>query len=274
MRRVILPYEPHENSLVEIRGDQYHHLARVLRVRPGQSVQGITKQGTLLELEVYIIEKDFLTLKVIREIVSESKKTFNTKLILYQSIPKFKKMDSIVRQGVEIGVFRIIPVISRYTVSIPKEKREIENKIARWQKIANEAVKQSRNMYSPKILLPIKFSDLIDLIKDSQKEEERFLLFHPLGFHPTNRAKQEPISEPSWTNPVSLHETLRQPMETVNIIIGPEGGFSDEEVSQAVHAGAKVISIGDTVFRTETAAIFALSAIKAILYEREIWYVE
>ncbi len=261
MRKILIPENSHNNSTIEIRGNQFHHLVHVLRIKRGETLKGISRNGLIFELSVHRIENDAIVLKPLREIKPEKKTKRESKveINLYQAIPKLKKMDTIVRQSVETGVSKIIPIITQYTISIPKGEREISNKITRWQKIANEAVEQSGNLNLPIVVRPIKFKELIETIKNSR--EELFLLFHPQNQLSGENRKARPLH----------HILSNRGIKTINLLIGPEGGFSTAETKNALSAGADLVSIGNTVFRTETAAIFAISAVSIILLERESW---
>ncbi len=268
MRKILIPENTENNSTIEIKGNQFHHLVHVLRIKRGETLRGISRNGVVLELRVHSIENKSVILKPIREIKTKDKNPRNniTEINLYQAIPKSKKMDIIIRQAVETGVTKIIPLITQYTISIPKGEREITNKITRWQRIANEAVEQSGNLNLPTVLSPIKFKELLEIIEHNNKEI--FLLFHPI-----DQLSEENKSLPLQNQrPKTLHRILADGMaEKVNILIGPEGGFSRDEIEKATNAGAHLISIGNTVFRTETAAIFAISAVSIIILERDSW---
>jgi 16S rRNA (uracil1498-N3)-methyltransferase len=157
-------------------------------------------------------------------------------------------MENIIQKSVELGVHKIVPVFTSRTVVAKKEN--FAGKISRWQKAADEAVKQCRRGIIPKVLPDITFPAMINEISGSK--------FDCVIFPYENEEN------------CTIKEVLRGLCEkpaSVALIIGPEGGFSDEEAGTLVGAGAKAASLGKTILRTETAAPAALAM---VMYELEL----
>lgn len=129
-----------------------------------------------------------------------------------------------------------------------KEER-VEKKLARWERIIREAAQQSGALRPPLLTPPLTFKEVL------KKSQDGLSLF----FH------QEPV------NDLTLHHYLHNRPDSVNLIIGPEGGFSESEVQELLAAGSKAVFLGNTVLRVETAALFAIAAVKIILLELESW---
>ncbi|HIE28985.1 TPA: 16S rRNA (uracil(1498)-N(3))-methyltransferase [Candidatus Poribacteria bacterium] len=161
---------------------------------------------------------------------------------LFQGLPKFDKFDTIVQKTTELSVSEIVPVLCQR--SVPKLKRDASKKrVARWQRIANEASKQCGRIYLPKVKEIAEFNECLTSLDFDVSlilwEEERKL---------------------------GLKSILRQNAhaERVSLFVGPEGGFSKEEVDIAIAAGAIPVTLGSNILRTETAAIVGVAL---ILYE-------
>lgn len=235
-----------ENCIMIDDKEDVKHLSRVLRHKTGDIVE--ISDGTHFEYEMRItaISED----KVTGEIVS--KRTFSRepslKVTLYQAIPKQAKMETIVQKSVELGVSQIIPVFTHRTVVT--DRGNLARKQQRWQKVADEAVKQCRRGKIPKVDMP---KDLAWVL--SHMAENQLNLF----FYEEEKT-------------VTVKEALRglsleiKP-ETVGILIGPEGGFSDQEAESIVKAGGISVSMGKTILRVETASAAALSM---VMYELEL----
>ncbi len=168
---------------------------------------------------------------------------------LLQCLPKGSKMDLIVRQAVEAGVESIVPVVSGRSVTGVSD-----SKLARWRRIAGEALQQSGNPRLPDISKPVPLPAAAAL----DRHGGIGLVFH-----------QERIAEGS------LHSVLAGESEAVGrgvyMLIGPEGGLTADEVGILKEAGFRPVHLGETVLRTETAALYAIAAVKIILRERDTW---
>ena len=164
-------------------------------------------------------------------------------IILYQGLPKSSKMDFIVQKATEIGVKEIYPIITNRTVvKIDNNKKE-KNKVDRWNKISEEAAKQSKRDIIPKVNSVLSFKEMINILKD----EENILVPYE---------NQEGIGIKDIIKKISNKK--------IHVIIGPEGGFEEEEIEELKDIGSNTVSLGPRILRTETAGIVALSI---LLYE-------
>jgi len=164
---------------------------------------------------------------------------------LVQAVPKGPKLDFIIQKTTELGINAITPVISERSV-VRIEKERAEEKLRRWKKIAIEAAQQSNRLDVPDIAPPVPFHDYMASFK---KGDLNLLLYEGekrTGIKEVLTAVQEAKSE----------------IKTIILLIGPEGGFSHEEVEMAVEAGFTPVSLGDLILRTETAPIAALSILR------------
>jgi 16S rRNA (uracil1498-N3)-methyltransferase len=173
--------------------------------------------------------------------------------VLFQALPKGDKMDLIVRQAVESGITEIVPFISEFSVArAPSVEGQ---KFTRWERIIKEARQQSGSKCITTLHNPLKVKLLIEYWQTLKNEGALGLVFH----------HQKGLEQKS------LHEYLNISPKMVVFAIGPEGGFSDSEVSLFLENDFKPVTIGDTILRTETAALYCAAAIRIILLERDTW---
>lgn len=213
-----------------LEGENEKH-AKVLRLRAGEEVTVVTPGGEQCECVV----ADNNTLKVV-----ERKKCQNEPdvfVTLYQALPKGDKMDYIVQKCVELGVGRIVPMISARCVSRPDEK-SLQKKRARWQKIALQAAMQSRRGIIPEVAECVSFAQAAELTR----ENDLTVFFYELGGD-------------------SVKEIINGKPGKIGIFIGSEGGFEPSEADAVLNSGGRAATLGKRILRAETAPLAALSII-------------
>lgn len=228
------------DGFVLIEGDDVKHISKVLRLREGDSITVCDKCGTDSECVI----EDISAIQVRARVVSEVRNLAepNIKLTVYQGLPKGDKMDYIVQKCVELGAVRIVPVITKRVVSLPKD---CTKKCERWQRIAYEAAKQCGRGIIPKVAAAVGFDDALRLMSNDA------LNIMPYENELENTLKQ------------ALHGTDKK---EINIIIGPEGGFDEDEVGKAKKNGLVTVTLGARILRTETASPAVCAA---IMYETD-----
>ena len=222
-----------------VRGDDVKHIAKVLRLRAGDAVQLCDGSGRECDAVIKNIAPEAVTLDTEpwREAITEPR----VKVTLFQCLPKAGKMETIIQKCVELGACGFVPVQSERCVVVLKPP--YEGRIERWQRVSEEAAKQSRRGVIPKVELPVSL-DKLDFS----------------GFDTVLAAYEN-------EHTVSLKTSLRKACPSrVAIVIGPEGGFSDAEIDTLKKRGAIAVSLGTRILRTETAGM-AMTA--QILYEVE-----
>jgi 16S rRNA (uracil1498-N3)-methyltransferase len=167
-------------------------------------------------------------------------------LVLLQCLPKGAKMDLIIRQAVESGVERVVPLVSDRAVARPDEAGP---RLERWRRIAREAREQSG------AALPALIEPPTRLDEAARRHRGGTAVF----FH----------EDPAGGSP--LHEILAGADEPLAVLVGPEGGLSAREVALLEASGFRRAWLGEGVLRTETAALYALAAVRTIVREREAW---
>lgn len=239
--------EPSQVGEKEIRicGSDVNHIKNVLRMKQGEEI--LISSGENLEYTCYIREMKENQITAHIMYVQEAGYELSSKIYLFQGLPKGDKMELIIQKAVELGVHQIIPVASRRAV-VKLDKKKEEKKNARWQAIAESAAKQSKRMYVPEVSHVMTFPEAVDFAK----ELDVVLMPYELA-----KGMQE------------TKERIREIKkgQSVGVFIGPEGGFEEAEVELAAQAGARAITLGKRILRTETAGLTILSILMFELEE-------
>jgi 16S rRNA (uracil1498-N3)-methyltransferase len=247
MRTFLLPREARPGEAIKISGKDHHYLIHVLRLREGSRLRGTDGRGNSWQMRAVDVGADFLLLKAEEKIVPPEA---GVELTLLQCLPKGRKMDTIVRQATEIGVRRVVPVISEHTVARLEDPEKLGRHLERWRRIAREALQQSGAPRLPEIASPLTLENI------AAGGEESLRLF----------CHQDPLQRDA-----GLHRLLAPPPARLKLLIGPEGGFSEAECAHLRQQNFRPVWMGDTVLRTETAAVFVLAAVKIIIQENRDW---
>ncbi len=231
--RIILTPEQLTGELVSVYGEEYHHLAHVLRVREGDEVDLGDGRGQTARARVEGVFRDHVDL-LIRE--REARPAVRPSITLFQGIAKGGKLDLIVRQNVELGVDRVTPFSSEY--SVPTGAGEM--KLERWRKIAAEAAKQCRRAYAPEVTTSLPLASL------------------------ANELQRYPVALVAWEGDAgSIGDALpSEAPDRLALVVGPEGGLSDAEIENLREAGARTVSLGPNILRTETAGLVLHAAVR------------
>lgn len=234
-----------------ITGLDVNHIKNVLRMKPGERVLLSDGKGTNCLCELTEIDPDAVRAKILPEEVADTE--LPVEVTLYQGLPKGDKMEFIIQKCVELGVTRIVPVeMSRCVVKLEPKKEEAKRR--RWYGISESAAKQSKRMIVPEIAGVMKYQAAVEEAKASD------LILLPYE----DSESLEGAGGMALTR--KLIENLT-PGQRCAVFIGPEGGFSDGEVALAKDAGARTVTLGRRILRTETAGLFVLSAIGLLLEE-------
>ncbi len=252
MSRFFVNPEDIGNNLITIHNaDDIHHMMKVLRLKEGDEVD--ISDGVEWEYRARIesLEKGEVELAILDKQAFAAEP--DVKVTLFQGIPKQGKMETIIQKCVELGVYRIVPVFMDRTVVV--DRGNFGKKVDRWNKVSAEAVKQCRRGIIPEVALPVKTEDVL---RDSDNSGTPDMLEEfDLVLFPYENEKGATIKD------ALQHSNAAN----VAVIIGPEGGFSDEEALAIIGAGGVSVSLGKTILRTETAG---MAAIAMIMYELEL----
>ena len=223
-----------------ITGDDAHHISRVLRMKAGDALSLCDGAGNEYDALIVSVSPEAVVCTVSNPHASEAESP--VQVTLFQCLPKTGKMELIVQKCTELGVFSVVPVQSARCVVVPG--KDYDKKRERYNRVALEAAKQSRRAMVPQVL------PLTELKKINVKLFDLFLVAY------------------EDENTVSLKQALRAASspQSIALLIGPEGGLEEGEVKKLVQAGAKSVSLGKRILRTETAGMSMLSQ---TLYEVE-----
>ncbi len=233
---------------VRLEAEEARHLRDVLRLRPGDEAFVFDGEGREYRCRVAESKRDREALLDISEEVSAARPESPLHLTLCVALLKSEKFDLLVQKTTELGVVRIVPVVTRFADVRLKEGTEGIKRVLRWKRIALEAAKQSGRARVPEISQPIAFTSLIESAP-SEDEEPRLIFSEREG-----RGLLETIREWHAGRPTCL-----------TALVGPEGGWAGEEIAQACLSGWSTITLGGRTLRAETAAI-AISALLEHLF--------
>ena len=232
-----------------ITGPDVNHIKNVLRMKPGEQILLSDGKGANCLCEITEIENSRVLARILPELVEDTE--LPVEVTLYQGLPKGDKMEFIIQKCVELGVSRIVPVeMARSVVKLDKKKEEAKRK--RWQGISESAAKQSKRMIVPEIGPVLSYKEAVA----EAASMDLFLLPY------------EDSESLSGAGGMELTRSLiggLKPGKKCAVLIGPEGGFSDGEVEAARNAGARTVTLGKRILRTETAGLFVLSAVGLLL---------
>lgn len=227
-------------DVMVLTGDEAWHAAKVLRLKAGSNIQVVSANGQAAEACVVCADPTEVTVRLLSAIERTSEPPIH--ITLAQGLAKGDKFDYVVQKAVELGVHTIIPLVTEHCV-VKYDAAKKQQKQARWQKIAAEAAKQCHRLSVPVVQEILSFSELWM----QERSNYTTLFFY----------EQE--------DKLGVKQILQQSMQqSFLLIIGPEGGFSKNEVAGARERGAHVVSLGPRILRTETAATTALAI---VMYE-------
>lgn len=228
-------------DIITFTGETARHLGYSLRSRVGDRFQVVDALGSAAEVELIQFDHESVKARRVSEIIQLR---IERPITLACCLPKQNKFDTIVEKATELGVSRIVPLISDRTIARPSEARE-QSKLERWARIIKEAAQQSGRAALP-ILESIKdLPGWLEEIKAVLANDNAMLIF-------CNERERDTY----------IKSVVRDIRCKVIILIGPEGGFSDREVRMIKDAGACSVSLGSQVFKVDTAALSTLSIIQ------------
>ena len=237
MHRFFINKDQIVDEQIEILDTDVKHIRDVLRLRLGDEIQ-VVCDTVNYTCEIYNILKDKIILNILNKVQGCNEPPID--IILYQGLTKGSKMDLIVQKGTEVGIKEFYPLATSRSVVKIKEIKKEKNKVERWNVIAEEAAKQSKRDILPEVKNIISFDELINLLDGKEN------IFVPYE------------DEKSY----SIKEGLNTVKDgQIHLIIGPEGGFEADEIKKLKEIGAKVVTLGPRILRTETAGLVSATII-------------
>lgn len=249
MHRFYLPPVECQGSSLILTGTEAHHAVDVLRIKTGDTVAVLDGAGREFQCSIRATQKKSVALTVENIITSPAPPC---QITLVQAVPKGKLIETIIQKATELGVWRVVPLLSE-RVATRLDEDGVNHKSEKWQHTAIEAIKQCGQRWLPQVDAPVALAELLARggtfalsLVGSLRDDAR----HPRDYF---RA---------------LHGSSKRPPASIRVWIGPEGDFTDDELKAIQKAGARPMDLGPLVLRSDTAAIYALSIIS---YELQAW---
>ena len=234
-----------KETTITILGNDVNHIKNVLRMKIGEEVKisnGIDQKEYRCGIEEILEDSIRCSLRFVKQDELE----LSSKIYLFQGLPKADKMEFIIQKAVELGVYEIIPVATKRAV-VKLDEKKATSKVLRWQNIAEAAAKQSKRGIVPTVSKVMSLKEALIYGKEME-----------IKLIPYELAEGMEVTK-------DIFNTL-QPGQRIAVFIGPEGGFSEEEISLATDYGLIPITLGKRILRTETAGLTVLAW---IMYQLE-----
>ena len=222
---------------IYVEGSDVNHIKNVLRMKLGEKLTVNDGEGWQYLCEVESYEADMAVLHIVEK--SKAETELSSRIYLFQGLPKQDKMELIVQKAVELGAYQVIPVSTKRAV-VKLDAKKAGKKVERWQQIAVSAAKQAGRGIVPTV------GEVCTYAQALKMAEELDVVLIPYEL-------AEGIEETK-----KIIAGIR-PGQSVGVFIGPEGGYEEEEVKLAMEAGAKPVTLGRRILRTETAGLTTLS---------------
>ncbi len=246
------PSQISDRSVI-ITGDDVNHIRNVIRLKPGDEISisnGVDGRDYRCGIEEITDTEVVCTLRFIKEDGVE----LPSRVYLFQGLPKGDKMEFIIQKMVELGVYEIIPVAMKRCV-VKLDDKKAKAKTARWQGIAEAAAKQSKRGVIPRVREVMGYQEALKYAEDLDVKlvpyEMENLLEGAAGMAGTRQ----------------VIDSL-EPGQSVAVLIGPEGGFEENEIQSAIDCGMRPITLGKRILRTETAGMTVMAWIMYQLEDR------
>jgi 16S rRNA (uracil1498-N3)-methyltransferase len=231
--RIFLPSARVTDNKLSITDEKAHYLLSVLRCRKGDHLIAFNGSGTCFMAVIRETRK--------REVFAEILETFSCNLesplysVLVQGILKGEKMDIVIQKTTELGVNEIVPAVTE------RSQLRDTRRVKRWRKIAEEASRQSGRSVVPAVKDPVELKTFLTS-PDFQSTPRGLIFYEESG--------------------ISLKRAMHDASHSLHLCIGPEGGFTKEEVNFAEERGLTVLSLGKRILKAETAAISAVTLVQ------------
>ncbi|MBF2027723.1 MAG: 16S rRNA (uracil(1498)-N(3))-methyltransferase [Oscillatoriales cyanobacterium C42_A2020_001] len=239
LQRLVIDPARIQSPTIWLTADQHHYLTRVLRLKAGDHFVAMDGQGHSWLVTLELTHPPQASIVETVEVQTE----LPIAITLVVALPKGNTLDDVVRQATELGVSCIAPVISDRTLLNPSSQ-----KLERWRRIAQEAAEQSERQQVPTILEPIAFTDHLQKVAQSSLASPHYLC----------------ATRHNAPHLLPLLSSHSYPPPALSIAIGPEGGWTEPELNDAIAAGYQPVSLGSRILRAVTAPIVALSMIVAV----------
>jgi 16S rRNA (uracil1498-N3)-methyltransferase len=245
MYRFYVDASQRKEDEIRIVGEDVNHIKNVLRMKEKEEIVICDGQGKDFHCIIEAVSNSEIITKVLEEKLSGTE--LETKIYLFQGLPKKDKMELIIQKAVELGVYEVIPVITKRTIVKFDDKKEVK-KTERWQSIAESAAKQSMRGIIPRISKPMTYKEALAFASE-------------LDYNVIPYEKEAGMKEAK-----QIIKGVKG-TSSVGVFIGPEGGFEESEINDAITNQIKPMTLGKRILRTETAGLTILSLLMFELEE-------
>ncbi len=255
MHRFFLSPPSIQSGSISFPPDLAHQIASVLRLHPGESVMVLDGRGHEYEVELTLVERGQASGRVLSQRATASEPPI--RLTLYLALSRREKFEWMLQKCTEVGASAFVPVITSRT--LVQDERDPAKKLERWERILREAAEQSHRGRIPELHPPLRFEAALQAAAR-----------HPLRLIPWEGEQSVTLRQALRSYPHPLREGPGvgpgQEIGTAAVFIGPEGGFSEDEILLARQSGFQPITLGPRILRMETAAVVAAAL---LIYEIE-----
>ncbi len=242
MAKFFVDYQNVLEDCILIKGTDVNHIKNVLRLPIGKEILINDGQGNDYQCIIKEISTEVVTATIKNKLVVHTEPAVQT--FLFQSLIKGEKMEFVIQKGVEIGVTAIVPIITQRCIVKLESDKKLNNKLERWQKIAESAAKQSKRGIIPLVMSPMTLQEAFEYAQEHF--DASCIPFE----------NEQAYYVKSFLRDLHVH--------SLGIFIGPEGGFTDEEIDLAKKHNVQPITLGKRILRSETAGIVVLAN---VMYE-------
>lgn len=243
MNRFFVDKENIKDNMVEINGDDVKHIKNVLRLKDGDCISICDGCNNEYIASIEDVNKNSVLCKIQEK--CDVNRESEVKITLYQALAKGQKMDLIIQKAVELGANEIIPVQTARCVTKVSDVAKENKKVQRWNKIAYGAAKQSKRGIVPQVKNIITFKELLNQVNNLDRVIVPYENEENLYIKNAIKGKQ---------------------YKNIGIVIGPEGGFEEDEIKSLEQKECDIVTLGPRILRTETAG---LATITILIYELE-----
>lgn len=245
MRSFFAKHEWIHNDHIEITGQECNHIKNVLRMQEGDSIHVLSGDNYCYDCMIKSIGNDSIVCDIENKYIRATELCVD--VTFFQGLPKSDKMELVIQKSVELGAAGVVPVVmDRSVVKLDDKKKA--SKVNRWNTIAENAAMQSRRAKIPEVGNVIDFKTALDKAK-----------YYDHIFLPYECAEGFKYTK-------EVFDRVKCG-DSVAVFVGPEGGFSPEETEAAKEAGAKIITLGKRILRTETVALMIMSIFNYLFEE-------
>ncbi|MFS0644147.1 16S rRNA (uracil(1498)-N(3))-methyltransferase [Siminovitchia sp. 179-K 8D1 HS] len=234
------PYDGRDTVLLS--GDHYHHIANVMRMKPGNEIWVVFNDGLAAKATIISLEDQAVKVRIMEW--EERTTELPVHVTVASGLPKGDKWEWVIQKGTELGASQFVPFKAARSV-VKWDEKKSARKLARWKKIAMEAAEQSHRQVVPDVLSPMTFEQILALSDNLSRK----IVAH-----------EEAAKQGEQSNLANMLAGVKKG-EKIIILFGPEGGWEEKEVELLTSNGFISCGLGPRILRTETAPLYALAAI-------------